>query len=278
MMTADAPFRELKGIGPATEGKLHASGIRTWAALAETLDAIARVTDVDAKRLRGLRDESRQNEDRSPAAIDSDGERTSRFVLSVVVRADGQVARSSISDVRSESTRSFAGLSSAGIAEFVEERISELVSGVAAEAVLASLGPPELVVLTEFDPDEPIHFNANSAHNDLVVIEAGKAIGGAGGDISLRWDTTDIDTDDLGGFRYRASLACRSYGGSEVSGWSPLGVTAGSAHPGEVVELAFEAAGLARGINRLELTVEVQPLLEANDAARRVDPRMASIG
>lgn len=278
MMTTDAPFRELKGIGPATEGKLHASGIRTWAALAETLDAIAQVTGVDAKRLRSLRDESRQKHDDSSVMTVGDGERTSRFVLSIVTHADGQVARSSVVDVRSELTKSFPGVSGADIVAFIEERIGEPVVPAAVEARPASSAPLGFAEATGFDPAEPIRFRASSAQNDLVVIDAGKAIGGAGNDVLLRWDTSEIDTGDSAGFRYRASLAWRAYGGSGGSGWRPLGVTAGSAQPGEIVELAFEATGLAPGINRLELTVEVQPMVDISATRRRVEAPMASVG
>jgi hypothetical protein len=48
-----ASFRELRGIGPATESRLHEAGVYTWEALADILAALANVRGgVD-----GLRDE-----------------------------------------------------------------------------------------------------------------------------------------------------------------------------------------------------------------------------
>lgn len=274
MMTVDAQFHELKGIGPAAEAKLHESGIRTWAALAETLDALARVKGVDASMLRGLRNEARNRVADSAADVGTAGEQTSRFVVSVVAHPDGKVARSSVIDVRTELTASFAGMSGEDIVSFIERRIGRRDTADMAAERSASTVDLGLVDSVEFDPAQPIRFGASSAANDLVVIEAGKAIGGADTNVWLRWDTSGIDAGDDEEFRYRAELAGRPYGGSATASWQQLGVVAGGAYPGEIVELAFGATGLAPGINRLELTVEVQPLLETNGAARRVEPQM----
>lgn len=276
MLIADAPFHELQGIGPATEAKLHQSGLQTWAALAETLDAIARVKGIDAAKLRGLRDEARQKVDYPSTSAGAEGERSSRFVVSAVAGPDGRVARSSVIDVRSQLSQAFAGISGSGIARFIEEQIGVHASGTAVQAAvpdLAALGQAEAL---DFDPAVPIRFTASSADNDLVVVDAGKAIGGADDDIVLRWDTTEIDAGGRDEFRYRASLAGRPYGGSQPSGWGPLGVLAGSAHPGELIDLAFKPSGLSPGVNRLELAVEVQPLPEKNEGVRRIEARMVS--
>ena len=60
-----ASFRELKGIGPATEAKLHEAGVYTWAALAEVETALGSVRGSNGDTLRDL---SAQIADRASAA------------------------------------------------------------------------------------------------------------------------------------------------------------------------------------------------------------------
>jgi predicted RecB family nuclease len=60
-----ASFRELKGIGPATEAKLHEAGVYTWAALAEVETALGNVRGSNGDTLRDL---SAQIADRASAA------------------------------------------------------------------------------------------------------------------------------------------------------------------------------------------------------------------
>ena len=283
MTTVHASFNELKGIGPATEAKLHAAGLRTWAALAETLDAIAGVRNIDAARLRGLRDEAKKKVDERQPALVSDGEQISRFILVVTARSDGQIARTNITDVRSELAQSFNGLPGADIVEFIEQGIDEGASGAEAlgEPADEPAGPPleKPIESIESDVSEPIRFAASSIDNDVVTIDAGKAIGGGKRHIKRRWDTSNVEAGTAGRFRYRASLAGRPYGVG-VTRWRSLGILIGTARPGESVELAFETVGLSTGINRLELTIEVKPLgqTESSNGRRRVEVVTASAG
>lgn len=49
-----ASFRELKGIGPAIEAKLHEAGVHTWEALAEIVNALGNVRGSTGDTLREL--------------------------------------------------------------------------------------------------------------------------------------------------------------------------------------------------------------------------------
>lgn len=277
MTTAHAPFRELKGIGPSTEAKLHEAGIRTWAALAETLDALARVRDVDAKRLRVLRDEARDKVD-EPLPAAGDGEQTSRFIVVVTAQADGQIARTNVTDIRSELAKSFTGLSGTDIVGFIEQRIGARASTPEERDEVASLPSSLMDTATEFDPSTPIRFQASSDARDIVVVDVGMTIGARERDIELRWDTADIHTGDADKFRYHALLAGRPYGRGDVASWRSLGSLTGIARPGEMVDLGFETTELAPGINRLELTIEVQPTPsgEPGGVSRRVAAAMTA--
>ncbi|MDH3500434.1 MAG: helix-hairpin-helix domain-containing protein, partial [Acidimicrobiia bacterium] len=266
---------ELKGFGPATEAKLYESGVRTWAALAEVLDAVARIKDVDAKRLRNLRNAARDRVDDPAPASGGDGERTAQFVVRVVARPDGQVARCSVTDVRSGLENSHVGISGGAIVDFIQERLRVGTSDSPAPDVAPARSVP--VPTSEaptVDPDA-LHLRASSTRGEVVVMDAGKCLGGTGSQIDLRWDTSDIDAGDAGVFRYRASLAGRGYGASAPSHWMPLGVLIGDARPGEILDLVFEATGLSPGVNRLELTLELQPVPEPNAGPRRVEVAMA---
>ena len=71
-----ANFRELKGIGPATEAELHDAGVRTWASLAAVLTALIHVRGVATDTLRALRDQASEADrasDAAPAADDKNG-------------------------------------------------------------------------------------------------------------------------------------------------------------------------------------------------------------
>ncbi len=266
-MTIDARFHELKGIGPATEAKLHESGVHTWVGLAMALDAIARIKDVDAKRLREIRDLARERADDAAADTTVDGERSARYIVRVVAHPDGRAARSTVVDVRSGREKAFSGIPGDQIVGFIHERLSEMAPAqpLPAESLAAaeSRGWAEL--------EELIRFSASSTEGDIVVVDAGKAIGGSSTSITRRWDTSGIDAGETGSFQYRASLAGRPYGTDDASGWRRIGMLSGVARPGELVELQYPADDLAPGINRLDLTIEIEAPLPGNPGARRVE-------
>lgn len=266
MMTIDAPFQELKGIGRATEARLHEAGVRTWAGLATAVDAIARIKDVDARRLREIRDLARERAEDAAADATVDGERSAQYILRVVSHPDGRAARSTVIDVRTGSEIAFPGIPGDQIVGFIQQRLSEDAPAqpIAAESSVAA---DERAA----ESGDFIRFTASSADGDIVVVDAGKAIGGSSTPIRRRWDTSGIQTGEAGSFRYRASLAGRPYGTDDAAGWRRIGMVTGEARPGELVELQYAADDLAAGINRLDLTIEVEGPLPANPAARRVD-------
>ncbi len=97
-----ARFRDLKGIGPATEARLHEAGIYSWEALATAASALAAVGGGStAKEVAGLVAAQRA-EAGSPQAPRAPGaERLEAFVLRLAVTGDGDVLRSTVSHVRS---------------------------------------------------------------------------------------------------------------------------------------------------------------------------------
>jgi hypothetical protein len=66
-----ANFRELHGIGPATEGELHEAGVRTWASLVAVLDALGRVRGVAGDALHALRQQARDRASEAATASDA---------------------------------------------------------------------------------------------------------------------------------------------------------------------------------------------------------------
>jgi hypothetical protein len=197
--------------------------------------------------------------------VGGDGEQTSRFIVIVAAQSDGRIARTTVTDVRSELATSFAGLSGVDIVDFIEQRIDERGPGYEDAADAAPSLP---VAIAETDPSAPIRFPASSVDQDVVVVDAGKVFGATERSIELHWDTSDVHVGDADDFRYRASLVGRPYGGGEVAGWRPLGTLTGTAQPGEMVDLRFETTELSSGINRLELTLEVEPTASANPITR----------
>lgn len=284
MITTYARFRQLKGIGEAREAQLHEAGLRTWAALAQTLDALAQVRNVDSDLLRSLRDQARAKADENDQASGAVGERAARFVVSVATQPDGRVARTSVTDVRDELTKTFAGLEGGEVAAFIKQRLHQETQrphqetqrphreAPASETAAMPTRSPS-TDRTEFDPGVPLHFAASAVDNEMVIIDAGKTLGGTMSQLGLRWDTSDIETGEMQRFRYRASLSGCPYGGGLVH-WQTLSRLVGNAHPGEIVELPFDVTGLPHGIHRLELTIEVQPAVGTGRAHRRIQTRV----
>ena len=54
MSDALASFRDLKGVGPAIEARLHEAGVYSWQALAEVVDALGSIRRGSGDTLRDL--------------------------------------------------------------------------------------------------------------------------------------------------------------------------------------------------------------------------------
>jgi hypothetical protein len=79
-----ANFRELRGIGPATESRLHEAGVYTWQALSHVLSALASVRG-GVEELRA--DLAELTARRADDALEVDSERAEAFVLRLSVAA-----------------------------------------------------------------------------------------------------------------------------------------------------------------------------------------------
>jgi hypothetical protein len=243
-----ASFRELKGVGPATEGRLHAAGVRTWPALGEVLAALARTRSADP-----LGELSEQVAARS-STVDEDGnpgsandELVESFILRVALGADAQALHSAVVHVRSQDEQPWPGWQPAEVIRFVEDRVG-----------LTALATPA----ARADDDSP-----SPSRDHLVVLEAGKVIGGRRRSIALQ-----VATERLIGVHeveYGATLVGRALGRVDEAE-RMLGEQVGRAHPPAGLPLQFDDVDLAPGVQRLRLRLAVRlpsprreaPLLE----------------
>jgi hypothetical protein len=245
-----ASFRELKGIGPATEARLHETGIYTWDALATAAAALAAVRG-DGDTLRDVLEAvaERRAEDRAATdGLPGNSERLESFVLRLTVAADGQPRRSQLTHVRTMAEQTWAGWVPAEVASFIEGR-----SGVRPEMAAVEEPPGQ--------GRSPAGRRATASHapasaDHVLLLDAGKAIGGADRDINLVVTNTRSARGDFG---YRATLAARQLGEEgHGGGWTTVGSRRGTGSPAQEVSLAFPAVRLPHGVHRLQLRLEVQ--------------------
>ena len=120
-----ARFRDLKGIGPATEARLHESGIYTWEALAVAATALAAVRG-EGDTLRDVANAvaaRRAEAEDSGAAVrlPGGGERLESFLLRVALRADGAPQRCEVTHVRTMAEQAWSGWRPGELANFIQE-------------------------------------------------------------------------------------------------------------------------------------------------------------
>jgi hypothetical protein len=244
-----ASFRELKGIGPATEAKLHEAGVYTWAALAEVVTALGNVRSSNGDTLRDL---SAQIAERASAAGGAtapplpSGERSEAFIVRMSLDTDGLPTRSTVTHVRTQTEQPWAGWSPDEVIRFIE-----------AQATPAVTPPPVPTVRTT----APAPTRATTSSRDHVVtLDVGNVIGGRRRSIDLVVSTTEVAPGAE--FEYRATLAGRPYGQASSTGpaWSNLATRNGRGQPPERLPLLFEAVELPAGIQRLrvELMLRLQ--------------------
>jgi len=246
-----ASFRDLKGIGPATEARLHEAGIYTWEALATVATALAAVRgNGDTLRdVANLVAERRGEAGGRPAPRLPDGERHEAFVLRMALAGDGEPRRSTVTHVRSMAEQVWAGWTPAELARFVEAH-----AGVRAEpAAPAEPAPAE-------PHEEPVGRARQGraprrapSTEHVLVLDAGTAIGGAGRDVDL----VVANTRAAGaGFGYRATLAARPLGAGD-RGWTAIATQAGTGSADRDLALRFPEAPLPHGVQRLQLRLEL---------------------
>lgn len=250
-----ASFRDLKGIGPATEARLHETGIYTWEALAVAATALAAVRG-EGDTLRDVANaiaarHVEMEEKGAAVRLPGGGERLESFLLRVALTADGAPQRFEVTHVRTMTEQAWSGWSPGELVSFIREH-----SGVRPDAASGD-GP------NHADHAAPgsrrRHESASGTpptSDHLVVLDAGKAIGGASRDINLVITNTG-DTD--GDFDYRATLAARALGnGGDDEGWTTVATHTGTGSAAGEVVLEFPAVRLPPGIHRLQLRLEVR--------------------
>ncbi|HKA68284.1 MAG TPA: hypothetical protein VKG85_04100 [Actinomycetes bacterium] len=256
-----ASFRDLKGIGPATEARLHETGIYTWEALAVAATALAAVREGDTPRdvASAVAARRAEAEDGDSALCLPGGERLESFLLRIALTADGVPQRSEVTHVRTMTERAWAGWSPGEFASFVQEHSGiQLAASSPEEASHDELIPAEPTPGGEASsrsrrqPDTAARKPPSTDH--LVVLDAGKAIGGASRDINLVITNTRAAKGDFG---YQATLAARRLGTGNGESWTTVASHTGTGSAAGEVALEFPGVQLPSGIHRLQLRLAV---------------------
>jgi hypothetical protein len=249
-----ASFRDLKGIGPATEARLYETGIYTWEALAVVATALAAVRD-EGETLRDVanavaaRRAEAEDQGAAPRLPDG-GERLESFVLRMALTADGAPQRSEVTHVRTMAERAWAGWSPDELAKFIQKH-----SGVrpVASSHRESKRDDQAAPRSRHRPDTA---RRPSSSDHVVVLDAGNVIGGSSRDIKLVITNTRAAGGD---FAYQATLAARRLGtGTNGGGWTTVASHAGTGSGTHEVVLEFPAVQLPPGVHRLQLRLEVK--------------------
>jgi hypothetical protein len=258
-----ASFRDLKGIGPATEARLYETGIYTWEALAVVATALAAVRD-EGETLRHVANavaaRRAEAEDQGAAPrLPHGGERLESFVLRMALTADGAPQRSEVTHVRTMAERAWAGWSPDELAKFIQKH-----SGVrpVASSHRESKRDGQAAPRSRHRPDTALRPPSSDtalrppSSDHVVVLDAGNVIGGASRDINLVITNTRAAGGD---FAYQATLAARRLGtGTNGGGWTPVASHAGTGSGTDEVVLEFPAVQLPPGVHRLQLRLEVK--------------------
>ena len=249
-----ASFRDLKGIGPATEARLHETGIYTWEALAVAATALASVRgegDTPRDVANAVAARRTEAEGRDTALRLPGGEHLESFLLRLALNAGGVAQRSEVTHVRTMTEHIWAGWDPGQLANFVQEH-----SGVRLRASAPEEPNRDHQAVPPRARRRPEPAPRQQSADHLVVLDAGKAIGGASRDIKLVLSNTGAASGDFG---YRATLAARALGtGSNGEGWTTVASRTGTGSAAGEVALEFPAVRLSAGIHRLRLRVEVQ--------------------
>ncbi len=247
-----ASFRELKGIDPATEAKLHEAGVYSWAALAEVVNALGNVRGSNGDTLRELSDRiaARASEvGGTPAPRPPNGERSEAFILRMALTTEGQPTRCTVVHVRTQTEKPWAGWSPGEVIGFIEEQ-----SGVIEKPAAGAPEPAPVPVENTSKPPGPVDTPAAS-RDHVVVLDAGKAVGGSRRNLELVVSTARLA--DIGEFEYQATLAGRAFGRASA-GWATLAAHTGHGHPPDDLPLRFEAVELPPGVQRLRLQLALR--------------------
>jgi hypothetical protein len=181
-------------------------------------------------------------------------ERSEAFIVRISLAADGQAIRSTVTHVRTQTEKPSAGWSRADVIRFIEEHSS---MGAAAPLTAGDTVHPARVRAPAPAPSVKPAPAWSASRDHVVVLDAGKAIGGARRDIELVVETSQVAHAE---FEYRATLAGRSYGHATqpAPSWTTLARRTGRASPPDRLPLRFEAVELPHGVQRLRLEVAMR--------------------
>jgi hypothetical protein len=258
-----ARFRELKGVGPAIEARLHEAGVFTWEALSQVTAALGSVRSATGETLQDL--SARIAEQASAAGASSprppNAERNEVFIVRVVLGGGGEPIRSTMTHVRTQTEKSSAGWSGDEMIRFMKEH-ARMVASTAAPAVAEQ-------PVTDHAAAAPVR-RPSRVH--VAVLDVGKAIGGVSRDIELVLPTDKVG--DVPELEYQATLCGRPFGlGGEPSAWTTLARKAGRMEVTDRLPLRFTAVALPHGIQRLRVEVALRLPAPSADAPK---PPLAS--
>jgi hypothetical protein len=257
-----ASFRELKGVGPATEARLHEAGVFTWEALSQVAAALGSVRGATGESLHDLSGRIAEH----AAAAGASGprppnaERNEAFIVRIIVADGGEPIRSTMTHVRTQAERSSTGWSGDELLRFIEEHAGMPVGAApaAADERAAEQAPADQAATAPRRRPSRVH---------VAVLDAGKAIGGASRDIEL-----DLATDKVGEvpeLEYQATLSGRPFGeAGRPSTWTTLARQAGRVAVSDRLPLRFAAVALPPGIQRLRVEVALRLPDPAEDAPK----------
>lgn len=257
-----ASFRELKGVGPATEARLHEAGVFTWEALSQVAAALGSVRGATGESLHDL--SGRIAEHAAVAGASGprppNADRNEAFIVRIVVADGGEPIRSTMIHVRTQTERSSTGWSGDELLRFIEEHAGMPVGAApaAADERAAEQAPADQAATAPRRRPSRVH---------VAVLDAGKAIGGASRDIEL-----DLATDKVGDvpeLEYQATLSGRPFGeAGRPSTWTTLARQAGRVAVSDRLPLRFAAVALPPGIQRLRVEVALRLPEPTEDAPK----------
>jgi len=253
-----ASFRDLKGIGPATEARLHETGVYTWEALAAAASALASVRG-NGDTLREIANavaarRTDAGEGRADSRPPGGGERLEAFVLRMSLTAAGEPQRCEVTHVRTMAGQIWAGWRPTELAGFIQKH-AKIRPGPAPRKETSRKESPDRAPASQPPRRQGGPSQETPSSDHVLVFDAGMAIGGVSRDVNL----VVTNTRSTGGaFGYRATLAARGLGhGQNGEGWITLATRAGTGSAGDELALGFEGVQLPSGIYRLQLRLEV---------------------
>lgn len=243
-----ARFRELKGVGPAIEARLHEAGVFTWEALSQVTAALGSVRSATGETLQDL--SGRIAEQASAAGASGprppSAERNEAFIVRIALGDGGEPIRSSVTHVRSQTEKSSAGWPGGEVIHFIEEH-----AGMVASTTAPAVAEQPVVGTAAAAPAR----RPSRVH--VSVLDAGKAIGGASRDIELVLATDKVG--DISELEYQATLCGRPFGrGGDPSAWTTLARQAGRVTVSDRLPLRFTAVAVPPGIQRLRVEVALR--------------------